>query len=336
MHSRRPGVSSLAMVVALALALSGCGGGGTVSMGGPNGDDSKMSLSDKWKRFADGNPTLRMTSAQVSKAWRAAARKSTHRVILGPVSVGANPASAVQVETDPCSPGECDLEPPPDNTRQFAPVLGHNDVPVAEYKARTTRTLPVLEAGETARMTLLDFLTYGGWLDHTEFRVSVSRWCSVGAAGCSGTDPDYENGIAFGFMAGSYSGTTPTGVGSATWTGVMVGMESPEAGSDRALALLRNGPDVFLGDARITIDDLAAPDVDVSFTNIHNVTEGVPHDDMSWENLRIQDDGLFGGLAGERDGNEYIAGMFTGPRHQEVGGEFRRNGIVGAFGAKRQ
>ena len=57
---------------------------------------------------------------------------------------------------------------------------------------------------------------------------------------------------------------------------------------------------------------------------------------MSWENLRIQDDGLFGGLAGERDGNEYIAGMFTGPRHQEVGGEFRRNGIVGAFGAKRQ
>ena len=34
--------------------------------------------------------------------------------------------------------------------------------------------------------------------------------------------------------------------------------------------------------------------------------------------------------------DEYIAGMFTGPRHQEVGGEFRRDGIEGGFGAKRQ
>ena len=139
-------------------------------------------------------------------------------------------------------------------------------------------------------------------------------------------------------MAGSGSGTAPAGVvGPATWTGVMVGMESPESGSDKALALLRSGPDVFLGDARIMIDDdLAAPDVDVSFTGIYNVTEGTPHDDVSWENLRVQDDGLFGALAGERDGSEYIAGMFTGPGHQEVGGEFRRDGIVGAFGAKRR
>ena len=93
----------------------------------------------------------------------------------------------------------------------------------------------------------------------------------------------------------------------------MVGMESPDPGSDKALDLIRSGPDVFLGDARITIDDLTAPDVDVSFTNIYNVTEGTPHDEMSWEHLRVQDGGLFGGLTGRRDGNEYLAGMFTGP-----------------------
>ena len=334
MHIRWPGVSSFAVTVVLALALSGCGGGGRVSIDGSAND---LSILEKWRRFADNNPTLRMTGAQVSRAWRAAARNSAHSVSLGPVSVGAGPPSDIQLETDPCSPGECDLERPSGSRIwAFAPVLGHNQVPVAEHHARITRTLPVPEARETTQPTLIDVLTYGGWLDYTEFRVSLSRWCTVGAAGCSGTDPDYENGIAFGFMAGSGSGTAPAGVGPAAWTGVMVGMESPESGSDKALASLRSGPDVFLGDARITIDDLAAPDVDVSFTGIYNVTEGTPHDDMSWENLRVQDDGLFGALGGERDGSEYIAGMFTGPGHQEVGGEFRRDGIVGAFGARRR
>ena len=337
MHPRWRRVSWFAAVVAL--GLSGCGGSGKVSIDGPGGDGSASGLSalDKWQRFADDNPTLRMTSAQVSEAWRAAARKSTHTVTLGPVSVGAGPASPVRVYADRCSPVQCGLERPSGSSIwAFAPVLGHNQVPVAEHKARITETLATPEARETTQPTLVDVLTYGGWLDHTEFRVSVSRWCTVGAARCSGTDPQYENGIAFGFMAGNASGTMPAGVGSATWAGVMVGMESPESGSDKALALLRSGPDVFLGDARITINDFATPDVDVLFTGVYNVTEGTSRNDMSWQNLRVQDDGLFGGLAGDRDGNEYIAGMFTGPRNQEVGGEFRRDGIVGAFGAKRQ
>ena len=121
-------------------------------------------------------------------------------------------------------------------------------------------------------------------------------------------------------------------MGSATWTGVMVGMESPEPGSEAASAPLRNSPDVFLGDARITIDNLAAPDVDVSFTNIHNVSEGTRHGDMTWENIPVED-GLFGSI---RDDDEYVSGMFSGPQHQEVVGEFERDNIAGAFGAKRQ
>ncbi|MCY4003423.1 MAG: hypothetical protein OXF33_06940 [Rhodospirillales bacterium] len=133
-------------------------------------------------------------------------------------------------------------------------------------------------------------------------------------------------------MAGRYPGTTPTGAGSASWTGVMVGMEDLASAS-----LRRELPVVFLGDARITIDDLAAPDVDVAFTNIHNVTEGTRRRDMRWEDLRLQD-GLFGRVVPEGDGERYdhLVGMFTGPGHQEVGGEFRSDGIAGAFGAKRQ
>ena len=52
---------------------------------------------------------------------------------------------------------------------------------------------------------------------------------------------------------------------------------------------------------------------------------------MSWEGHSVEN-----GLFGSGDSDDYIAGMFTGPRHREVGGEFRRNGIAGGFGAKRQ
>ena len=149
MHPRWPEVSSLSAVAALAFALSGCGGGGTVSKDVPNGDDNGISLLDNWQRFKDGDPTLRMTSAQVSEAWRSAARQSTHRVILaGPVGVGNDPGSITPAETfpafpadvDTCSPGDCDFDPPPDSTWAFAPVLEHDGVPVAEFKVRFSRT----------------------------------------------------------------------------------------------------------------------------------------------------------------------------------------------------
>ena len=72
------------------------------------------------------------------------------------------------------------------------------------------------------------------------------------------------------------------------WTGVMVGMESPEFDSAAAAALRAGGqPDVFLGEAGITIDDLSNPDVDVSFTNVHNVTERTRQSNMTWENLHL-------------------------------------------------
>ena len=326
----------------VALALSGCGGTGS---GPDSGGGSTLSVLDKWQRFEDGDPTLRMTKAQVAEAWRSAARRATHSVALGPetISSGSDPVSGdqaepvpnvVQAEVFPCTPSTCSVGPHPDGTDPtvaFGPVLEHNDVPVtvAEGSYRVTRTLesdPPVEIDH-----FFEFLRYGGWLDHTVFHVSFRRWCTVGAAGCPGTDPTYERGSVVGFMAGGYSETTPTGVGSATWTGVMVGMESEERGRATASAVRSGQPDVFLGDAQITIDDLAAPDVDVSFVNLHNVTEGTRRRDITWEGLRVED-GLFG------DGNSegYITGMFTGSRHQEVGGSFLRDGIAGAFGAKRQ
>ena len=181
-------------------------------------------------------------------------------------------------------------------------------------------------------------LSYGGWLEYTSFRVDFDRECKVGGVKCSGAIPNsYWHPHITGTITGRYSESTPAGVGSATWTGVMVGMARAYA-FDAPVAQ----PDVYLGDARITIDNLAAPDVNVSFTNIHNVTDGTRHPDMTWKNLRVRN-GVFG-----RDprynvydrhrefGMDYILGMFNGPQHQEVGGEFESGVIAGAFGAKRQ
>ena len=336
------------VLCAAAVALSACGGGNGSGMRSLNNGSGAggLTILDKWQRYTAGNPTLNMTGAQVSVAWRAATRRSTSNVIIGGEG-GMAPASPEEggsssnvpqfpVEIDPCGPGDCDVESLPHNTFTWAPVLRHNDVPVATVSGRLTNVDepdPDDPFDDDAETYLTDFRSYGGWLEHTEFRVSYSRWCEVGAAGCSGRNPIYEEGSIRGSMAGAQSRTTPTGTGSATWAGVMVGMESPEAGTAAALALLRNAPDVYLGDARIMIDNLAAPDIDVSFTNIHNVSKGTSRSDITWEGLPVEN-GLFGD--DDSDSGEYIAGMFTGPRHQEAGGHFRRGGIVGAFGAKRQ
>ena len=238
-------------------------------------------------------------------------------------------------------PGECDFDPPPDGAWAFAPVLEHDDVPLAEFKSRFTRTetLEPERGTEYTETYLFDFSDPRRLARlHALQRVSHALVFMIGSPGCAETDdtddfdPLYAGGGVLGYLAGSYSGTTPAGVGPATWTGVMVGMEDPASAS-----LQRERPDVILGDARIVIDDLAAADVDVLFTDVHNVTEGTQRRDMGWDDLPLED-GLFGRVSRESGGERYdhLVGMFTGPGHQEVGGEFRRDGIAGAFGARRQ
>ena len=357
MYTRRLIVVSCATVIAL--ALSGCGGGG-----------GSLSLPDKWQGFESGSPTLRMTGAQIRQAYDSRSQRASHELRKaitvwlqlfesrlpfsvkdevavetwlgnygrGVWSYGHNDridlwnsesfdVEVAGVEVDPHDYEGWQL--PPGSAVSFAPVLEHNGIPVAQMKARV-----IHEDEDDGESVLTDIVSYGGWLDHTVFGARFAAACDVDEPECSGTGPVYDWGSVVGLTPfGVYPGTTPTGMGSATWTGVMVGMESPrfENGA-AALAWINEGqPDVYLGDARIMIDDLAASDVDVSFTDIRNVTRGTRHHDMSWEGLSVEN-GLFGG----GDFDEFIAGMFTGPRHQEVGGEFRRDGIAGGFGAERQ
>lgn len=325
-------------VAAVALTLSGCGGDvGTDSSDG-------LSLQDKWQRFGTGNPTLSLTSEQIERTYDSRSRAASHSLSLTWSASAFGGEEQFDVDVEPHEHEDLRADLPPGSTLSFASVLERNDVRIAELKARYTHR----DEYDGEAFLGVD-VVYGGWLDHTVFGVGFHAGCYVNEPGCSGTSPVYAWGDAYGLTPfGVYPGTSPTGMGSAAWTGVMVGMESPSFWGDvvdidgmpsveydgaAAAAWANEGPpDVYLGDARIEIDNLSAPDVDVSFTNIHNVTQGTPHRDMIWEGLSVEN-GLF------RRGNpddEYIAGMFTGLRHQEVGGEFRRDGIAGGFGAKRQ
>ena len=327
------------LVAAVALALSGCGGGGA----GTDSSDS-LSLQDKWQRFGTENPTLSLTSEQIEQTFDSRSRTASHTLSLSWSTTAFGGEEQFVVDVEPHEHEDLRAGLPPGSTLSFAPVLEHNGVRIAELKARD---IDEYGDGDTVLTTTV---AYGAWLDHTVFGVGFFSQCYTSEPGCSGTNPDYEEGGSVGIPPfGVHPGTSPRGMGSATWTGVMVGMESPsfwgevvyidglpfgrEYDAAAARAWVNEGPpDVYLGDAEITIEDLAVPDVDISFTNIHNVTEGTRHRDMTWESLTVKD-GLFG--RGDPE-DEYIAGMFTGIRHQEVGGEFRRDGIAGGFGAKRQ
>lgn len=140
----------------------------------------------------------------------------------------------------------------------------------------------------------------------------------------------------------SHSGALASLGDTATWSGVMSGVEaSPSSGSGSSV----------LGNSAVTVSGLAAGvevSVDVAFTNILNEDTGAGIIDMVWRGLPLQcrqfgtDDVLFNDGAGYFRDESFgaaapgsIYGRLYGPGHEEVGGLFQRDGIAGAFAGKR-
>ena len=167
-----------------------------------------------------------------------------------------------------------------------------------------------------------DILSYEGWMQYSKFggqiNIITDGFIQVGQYYRDVTGQRY----AVGSSIGQLSGTNPVD-GNATWEGVMIGGRIGET---------VDFGDPVRGDATLTFD-FADVDLDVAFTNIQslrNVEMPATYDDMMWENLAVRD-GRFGGGFDEPT----IEGRFYGPNHEEVGGIFQRNRIVGAFGAQR-
>ena len=174
---------------------------------------------------------------------------------------------------------------------QYEPVMRYRDISLAQGRAADEDLFTV---------------GYGGWLDHSGFMVEAAS--------------DGERvAIVYGLSIGDDTGTNPTS-GTATWSGVMVGAD---VSASRTLG------NVIQGDADIAVD-FDDVDVDVFFTNIHDLDTGRTRSDMKWKNIPMADGAFQTGSGGNQ-----IEGRFYGPEHEEVGGIFERDAIVGAFGARR-
>ena len=162
-------------------------------------------------------------------------------------------------------------------------------------------------------------LSFGAWMKHSFFLVNET----VSA------DAYHDEVVVYLdiFSIGAASGTNPTRLGgSATWLGMMAGIDESIAGP--GISRLEHEEDnIYLGDATLTINDFAMPEVDVHFTNVANADSSRRLRDVSWYDLPM----TAGGFEGEG-----ILGRFYGPRHQEAGGVFQVGAVNGAFGAVRQ
>lgn len=189
-----------------------------------------------------------------------------------------------------------------DEDAEYQGIATHRGVSVAQGRGPTTF------AGIS-----VDRMGFGGWLEHSFFAaeggfVTDGPPIAVGAL------------VGYGYSVGDAAGTNPT-TGGGTWSGVMTGFDaSPTA--------TRGSP--ILGDAEISIADLADPVVDVAFTGIRNLATGTSLADMTWSDLALVD-GDFGAKPGGL--SSYVEGRFYGPNHEEVGGTFFRDDVIGAFGA---
>lgn len=302
-----------AITLSVGLLLSACGGGGgsgpSLDVGGAPGDPPVTSSQVRTQFAEIGRVADRLDMTDL-------------RVWYGPsagTTSGAECYSAAQ-----CTPGtdEFELIFTPANLSTISPNADIQDrgnrqgVPIVEYSG-TSDT--VLEFGSLNRPASVDYRTLGGWMDHSFFTVNLWEFERVGW--------QLWNAASVGVESGS----NPVS-GSAIWTGAMIGRSLNPNEPEKPGALV-------LGDSRLTFD-FATNGLDVALTGIRS-DGGQSYADLIWNNLPVQN-GAFGNLPAvpgpdlpgqERLGS--IQGAFYGPNHEEVGGVFDRNQIVGAFGAKR-
>ena len=184
-----------------------------------------------------------------------------------------------------------------------------------EYQAVATRRGVSLAQGRGSSRIggiPVERFGYGGWLDHSYF---ISESGTV-----SGAHPLQGARLEYSFSVGNAAGTNPA-AGGGSWTGVMAGVDTGgEATKGNRIQ----------GDAEIAIEDFDDPKAGVRFTGIHDLVTGDARPDMIWSEIPLTAGSFMTGSDGDS-----IAGRFYGPNHEEVGGVFDRNDVIGAFGAKR-
>ena len=161
-------------------------------------------------------------------------------------------------------------------------------------------------------------LSLGAWMEHSFFLAKEDI----------ALDPLHDDISVYLdiFSIGAASGTNPSPLeGSATWAGVMFGIDERAYAAVAASQFENAEPNIYEGEAAITLTSFADPAVDVRFSNITNTVHYLS--DVAWRNLPVTEGGFEG---------RGILGRFYGAQHEEVGGVFQFGTINGAFGALRE
>lgn len=149
------------------------------------------------------------------------------------------------------------------------------------------------------------FQSYGGWIENNVFAVQYET--ATGGAETLTWLTSYS--------FGKESGLNPTGnVAAITWEGVMVGMNT-ETGH------------FVHGDAGI-VYVIGVNTLNALFSDIKNLSDGSDVGRVVFQSV-MPTNGNFESANGE------IKGSFYGTNHEEVGGVFNKDNIIGAFGAMR-
>lgn len=323
----------LAFHVFLAATLVACGGGGGSSSNvtASNGSESSPvpdNLSDiAWavdaaaaRQAVAGSEALAITLAQATQEITAiennldATSASDALVYQGTGSLIRVPAT--------CSGLNCTFTLPDGTsetvnfgepsqatgTTEGQLIMAHNGVSLGQSRHR--------EGKGTADQ--FELLVYGGWLTHSAFEIGVAAFPSFTRS---------EVSFALTLSYGDDAGTNPSensGM-TATWTGVMAGVDMSAA----------NRENFIHGEATATVD-FANSDMDLTFSNLVDLNDANRNSALNGMNWTWQDLSLTDGAFQSGSSTNQIQGQFYGPNHEEVGGTFERNRVIGAFGAARQ
>ena len=193
-------------------------------------------------------------------------------------------------------------------TALFAASLFDSDADARAILTKNDITL----VDTTGKVDDVDYQAYGAWMNHGGFAVLTDFRLTV---------DDTQLTMRYAGAEGDLSDSRPDA--NATWRGVMVG--TPTRGQYR--------DNTLQGDAELVFT--AADNViDATFSNIKDLDRKTAHrvERVEFTDVPVANDGTY---ANVDDGN-LIRGGFGGPNHEETAGIFESQGIVGAYGAKKQ
>lgn len=282
------------------------------------------------RMLAGGTQAASMTSAQILQNIQSRARTANMLQMSDLATGGRTSAGLVLLDdsTVTCSGATCTfrlIDGTPEVRLSIVvldsyPIFGTSGLDLARFNAQSSVAMAVDEIimvqgrgaaqGGTASA---EFVSYGGWLTGSVFGLEAI----IGTP----SEEDRANGVENVYWYASYSfgnniGTNPSS-GTAQWDGVMVG--TTQTG------------DIVQGLAVVDIDDFNNPEVDVEFNSIRNLDTGAIVTNMGWTNMTLMN----GNFSHTSSLGGHIQGAFYGSIHDEVGGIFDRNDIIGAYGATR-